>query len=68
MGTDKMYKDCEIEVRGRIYPANLISLPINGYDVILGMDWLAQYYMQINCKTMDVSFCILGEPVLNLNF
>ena len=24
--------------------------------------------MQINCKTKDVSFCIPGEPVLNLNF
>ena len=68
MGTDKICKDCEIAVRGRIFPANLISLPINGYDVILGMDCLAQYYVQINCKTKDVSFCIPGEPVLTLNF
>ena len=68
LGTDKMCKDCEIVVHGRIFPANLISLPINGYNVILDMDWLAQYYVQINCKTKDVSFCVPGEPVLNLNF
>ena len=68
LGIDKMCKDCEIAVHCRIYPTLLIFLPINGYDVILGMDWLAQYYVQINCKTKDVSFYVLGEPVLNLNF
>ncbi|XP_071906063.1 uncharacterized protein [Coffea arabica] len=29
---------------------NLISLAIKGYDVILGMDWLAKYDAQLDCK------------------
>ena len=63
-----MCRGCEIVVCDKVFSANLISLPINGYDVILDMDWLAQYYVQINCKTKDVSFCIPREPVLSLNF
>ena len=63
-----MCRDCEIIVYNKVFPANLISLPINGYVVILDMDWLAQYYVQINYKTKDVNFCIPGEPVLRLNF
>ena len=38
--TDKMCKDYEIVVCDKVFPANLISLSINGYDVILSMDWL----------------------------
>ena len=51
-----------------MFPADLISLQINGYDVILGMDWLARYYVQLDCGTKDVSLCVPGEPVLLLNF
>ena len=46
----------------------MIFLIINGYDVILGMDWLVQYYIQLNYRTKDVNFCVPGEPVLKLNF
>lgn len=30
-------------------PANLISLPMNEFDVILGMDWLAGYHAVMDC-------------------
>nr|XP_027088578.1 uncharacterized protein LOC113709934 [Coffea arabica] len=41
--TSMMYADCEIWVGERKLLGNLISLTIQGYDVILGMDWLAKY-------------------------
>ena len=50
------------------FPVDLIFLPLHGYDIILGMDWLAKYYVQIDCRTKEVSLCILEEPILKLNF
>ena len=32
------------------------------------MDWLARYYVQLDCRTKDVSLCVPGEPVVRLNF
>ena len=46
---------------------DLIALPIRGYDVIIGMDCLARYNAQLNCRTKVVEFRILGEPTLGLD-
>ena len=43
-------RDCSIINQGKPFLANLILLGIQGYDVILGMDWLAKYYATIDCK------------------
>ena len=66
--TEKVCRNCEVEICDRLYPTNLISLVINGYDVILKMDWLAQYYVQLDCRTKDVSLNVPGESVIKLNF
>ena len=47
--------------------ADLMSLTIKGYDVILGMDWLARYHAQLNCKMKTVELCIPGEATLKLD-
>ena len=44
-----------------------MGLAIKGYDVILGMDWLARYNAQLNCKTKIVELCIPGEATLKLD-
>ena len=36
--TDKICRNCEVIVSATVYPAELIVLPISGYDVILGID------------------------------
>ena len=51
-------------VCNRKCPADLISLSINGYDVILGMDWLSTYHVLMDCKTKNIKLCIPDEPVL----
>ena len=43
-------RDCSIIIQGKTFLANLILLGIQGYDVILGMDWLAKYCATIDCK------------------
>ena len=46
---------------------DLMGLAIKEYDVILGMDWLARYHAQLNCKAKTVELCIPGETTLKLN-
>ena len=42
--TSMVYKDCDVWVGERKLLGDLISLSIKGYDVILGVDWLARYH------------------------
>ncbi|XP_027157579.1 uncharacterized protein LOC113759210 [Coffea eugenioides] len=65
--TSMVYKDCEVWVGERKLLGNLISLSIKGYDVILGMDWLARYNAQLDCKKKVVEFRIPGETTLRLD-
>ncbi|XP_052724005.1 uncharacterized protein LOC108318885 [Vigna angularis] len=39
---------CSVVVEGRQFKVNLICLPLQGLDVILGMDWLST-----NCNLID---------------
>ncbi|XP_071902640.1 uncharacterized protein [Coffea arabica] len=65
--TNMVYKNCEIWVGERKLVGDLISLNLKGYDVILGMDLLARYNAQLNCKTKVVEFSIPGEATLRLD-
>ncbi|XP_071933782.1 uncharacterized protein [Coffea arabica] len=65
--SSKMYTNYEIWVGERKLLGNLISLAIKGYDVILGMDWLARYDAQLDCKRKSVEFCIPGKTTLRLD-
>lgn len=56
--TDIIYRDCNVNFKGRIYLANLIKLPIQSYDVILGMDWLYLHHARLDCYSKEVK---LGE-------
>jgi len=47
---------CPIEVAGRRFKVNLICLPMEGLDVILGMDWLASNHVVIDCGQRRVVF------------
>ena len=38
-----MFKGCEILVKGVMLKANLISLEMSNFDVIIGMDWLSNH-------------------------
>ena len=47
---------CPMEVAGRIFKVNLICLPMEGLDVILGMDWLSSNHEMIDCGRRRVVF------------
>ena len=37
-----------IEIQGHQFPIDLIVMPIQGYDMILGMSWLTRYQAEMN--------------------
>ena len=59
--TELICRGCEIKVGDRVMLADLIMLNIHGFDVILGMDWLATNRVSLDCYTEIVTFS-LPEP------
>ena len=54
--TSTLCARCQIEVEGCKYRVNLICLPLEGLDVILGMDWLSANHILIDCNEKRVLF------------
>jgi hypothetical protein len=50
-----------VSIYGRILPANLVVLALQGYDVILGMDSLTKHYASIDCVQKQVMLKPWGE-------
>ena len=59
--TELICRGCEIKVGDSVMLADLIRLNIHGFDVILGMDWLATNRVSLDCYTKIVTFS-LPEP------
>ena len=49
--TNVFFPSCPVLVEGRELPADLVLLDVIDFDVILGMDWLAQYYATVDCHS-----------------
>ncbi|XP_017410663.2 uncharacterized protein LOC108322887 [Vigna angularis] len=47
---------CSIVVEGRRFKVNLICLPLQGLEVILGMDWLMTNHILIDCGERKLIF------------
>ena len=52
---DQVCPDCEIEILGHRFHANLIPFKLGEFDVILRMDWLLEHDAQIDCKKKKVT-------------
>ncbi|XP_040996120.1 uncharacterized protein LOC121242300 [Juglans microcarpa x Juglans regia] len=46
---DEFLPGSPVTIEGRSMPADLIGFNMIGFDVILGMDWLARYQASIDC-------------------
>ncbi len=47
---DKVCKNCPLMIQGHCFLANLMLLPFDEFDVILGMDWLILHDAKVNCR------------------
>ena len=54
--TSSLCARCPVEVEGRRYKVNLICLPLQDLEVILGMDWLSTNRILIDCREKRLLF------------
>ena len=45
-----LLENVEIKIEGVYFPANLIMMELNVFDIILGMDWLGCYKEILDCE------------------
>ena len=62
--TSSLCARCPVEVEGRRYKVNLICLPLQELEVILGMDWLSANRILIDCREKRLLFPNSEEPEL----
>ncbi|XP_027903749.1 uncharacterized protein LOC114163649 [Vigna unguiculata] len=60
--TSSLCARCPVEVEGRRYKVNLICLPLQELEVILGMDWLSANRILIDCREKMLLFLDSEEP------
>ncbi|KAG5580601.1 hypothetical protein H5410_051228 [Solanum commersonii] len=60
----RVYRGCTVEIIDRQTSVDLVDLEMVNFDVIMGMDWLASYYANVECRTKIVRFHFPGEAVL----
>ena len=53
-------RGCDIEVADYRLPFPFVVMPMKGFDVILGMDWLSSYRAVIDCYYQRVTVCTLS--------
>ncbi|KAI3814386.1 hypothetical protein L1987_19140 [Smallanthus sonchifolius] len=57
-------EDCIIEIEGHKFPSRLFLLTLGGFDIVLGMDWLAANDTQIICKRKRIHLkAPSGSPI-----
>jgi hypothetical protein len=49
-------EDCEVKVGRENLKIDLIVMPFEDYDRILGMDWLPKHSARVDCKNKVVQF------------
>jgi hypothetical protein len=52
----KLVRGCLIHIEGRTLTANLIVFNMEGFEIILGMDWLSNNHAIIDCHTKEIIF------------
>ncbi|KAL4309721.1 hypothetical protein GQ457_01G021200 [Hibiscus cannabinus] len=52
---DRVYKRCPLEVQSEIFLADLMEFPFEGFDLILGMDWLTEHRVNLDCEFKKVT-------------
>ncbi|KAA3487509.1 DNA/RNA polymerases superfamily protein [Gossypium australe] len=61
---DKVCKNCPLMFRDIYFPADLMLLPFDEFNIILGMDWLTLHDAVVNCKRKTIDLrCSNNEIV-----
>ncbi|XP_017624983.1 uncharacterized protein LOC108468612 [Gossypium arboreum] len=59
---DRVCKNCPLMIKGHYFPAELMLLPLDEFDVVLGMNWLTVHDAIVNCRLKIIELkCENGE-------
>jgi hypothetical protein len=62
---DSICLNVSVEIRGIVFPANLVVMGTQGIDIILGMNWLDKYQAVISCDKRIIKLVSpLGKEVV----
>ncbi|XP_058727044.1 uncharacterized protein LOC131598464 [Vicia villosa] len=61
--TSSMCLNCPLSIFGRNFRMNLMCLPLDQLDFILGMNWLEFNHIYINCFVRTINFPEFGDEV-----
>ena len=57
------YPSCAVKIGEVVLSANLISLEMYDFDIILGMDWLVGFHAMMDCFHKTLTFKFKETPV-----
>ncbi|KAA3470011.1 DNA/RNA polymerases superfamily protein [Gossypium australe] len=61
---DKVYRNSPLTIRGHCFPANLMLLPFDKFDLIIGIDWLIAHNVLVNCGSKFIELrCVNGDII-----
>ncbi|GJR79398.1 putative reverse transcriptase domain-containing protein [Tanacetum coccineum] len=63
---DKVIKSCKLEIEGHVFDIDLIPFGHGSFNVIIGMDWLANYKVEIIFHEKVVRIPLLDGKVLRV--
>ncbi|GJT64466.1 putative reverse transcriptase domain-containing protein [Tanacetum coccineum] len=63
---DNIIKGCKLEIEGHVFDIDLIPFGHGSFDVIIGMDWLSNYKVEIICHEKVVKIPLLDGKVLRV--
>ena len=54
VSVNSIYRNCPIVIQAREFLVDLINLPFQEFDLILGMDWLSKHQAIVDCGQKTV--------------
>ncbi|KAA3484292.1 Retrotransposable element Tf2 [Gossypium australe] len=63
---DKVCKSCPLMIQGHCFPADLMLLPFDEFDVILGMDWLTLHDVVVNCRRKIIELKCQNNEIIQI--
>ncbi|KAG8503448.1 hypothetical protein CXB51_001583 [Gossypium anomalum] len=63
---DKVCKKCPLMIRDSCFPADLMLLPFDEFDIILGMDWLTMQDAVVNCKRKTIDLRCSNDEIIRV--
>lgn len=62
---NKIYKRCPLEVQEVVFLENLMELSFEEFNLILGMDWLVEHQVSLDCASKRVTLkTIKGREIV----